>query len=229
MTYDLRFALAVICALGGCQPASADPKPTGADAPSVRFERDMMTRFHMHASFDTVRGIERLLIRGKIDDARYFAQSLATQPEIPGLAPWAKQVALVRERAAAVGSAPGLDEACRREARLAEACAQCHAAASAQPDFGPPPRLQPDQGSVISRMVRHQWAADRIWEGMIGDSDDAWTAGLDVLAAAPLPFAKTDGDRANLARRLQELADQARHPANNDLAVTAPGSTARSW
>ena len=187
----------------------------------------MMMRFHMHSSFDTMRGIERLLIRGKLDDARYFAQSMATQPDVPGLAPWAKQIALVRERALAVATAPGIDEACRREARLAEACAGCHADAGAQPEFQPPPGLPADQPDVVWRMARHQWAADRLWEGMVGDADDAWKAGLDVLAATPLSFPAIGSDRASLARRASAAADQARHPPNNDLSERR-GCTGRS-
>jgi hypothetical protein len=230
-THDLRRVIVALCAIAGCQPtadARTGPKATApatpiqphdpAPSPAQRFERDMMTRFHMHASFDTVRGIERLLIRGKLDDARYFAQVLATAPDAPGLAPWASQIALVRQRAAAVAAAPGIDEACRREAQLAAACASCHADASAAPEFQPPPTLPADQPTVAARMARHQWAADRIWEGMVGEADDAWRAGLDVLAAAPLSWPTLGSDRAGLARRLQQLADQARHPARSDLA-----------
>jgi len=233
-TYDLRLTLVALCVSAACQPSADARTGPGATPPSPpvrtldpelsppqRFERDMMMRFHMHASFDTARGIERLLIRGKLDDARYFAQLLATEPDVPGLAPWAKQIALVRERAAAVAAAPGIDEACRREARLAEACAGCHADASAQPEFQPPPALPADQQTVAARMARHQWATDRIWEGMVGDAGDAWRAGLDVLAEAPLPWPKLGSDRMGLARRLQQLADQARHPAKDDLGERA--------
>ena len=225
-THDARLPLVVLCVIAACQPTADARSGPGATAPGAtvkpgdpaqRFERDMMMRFHMHGSFDTVRGIERLLIRGKLDDARYFARLLATEPEVPGLAPWAKQIAVVRDRAAVVAAAPGIDEACRRVARLAAACASCHADASAQPEFQPPPALPADQPFITARMARHQWAADRIWEGMVGDAGDAWRAGLDVLAEAPLPWPTLAGDRAGLARRLQQLADQARRAAKDDL------------
>jgi hypothetical protein len=35
-------------------------------------------------------------------------------------------------------------------------------------------------------MIRHRWAADRLWEGLIGPSDTAWTAGASALIDAPL-------------------------------------------
>jgi len=34
-------------------------------------------------------------------------------------------------------------------------------------------------------MYRHMWAADRLWEGLTGPSDDAWRSGAEVLARAP--------------------------------------------
>ena len=179
-------------------------------------ERDIMLKLHMASEFDMGLGIERLLIRGKLDDARYFAQQLATVPDFPGVEPWASQLALVRERAGEIASAPSLDEACRRTARLAEACASCHTDASAQVDFGTPLPVPVDQPTVAVRMARHRWAANRLWEGLTGDSDGAWTAGLDVLADMPLSWSPLEGSRAGFASSLQRLADAARHvPKDN--------------
>ena len=31
-------------------------------------------------------------------------------------------------------------------------------------------------------MVRHLWAADRMWEGLVGPSDEAWMAGARAMA-----------------------------------------------
>ena len=175
-----------------------------------------MLQLHMTSNFDTGRGIERLLIRGKLDDAKYFAQALASEPDVPGMAPWAKQIAAVRERAGEVANAPSLDEACRREARLAEACASCHADANAQIDFGTPLPLPPDEPTLTARMARHHWASNRLWEGMTGDAEGPWKAGLDVLAEMPLSWSPLEGNRAGFAKSLQRLADEARHvPRDN--------------
>jgi len=209
-------ALASCASSAEAQPrrgSAADPgraaKPD-PEAPHERFERDMMMRFHMHASFDLARAIERVLIRGKLEDARPLAASLAGAAEPPGLAPWATQLALVRSRAQAVATAPGIDEGCRRAAQLAEACARCHIDASAQAEFRSPPAAPDDRDTIPARMARHQWAVSRIWEGMVGSADDAWIAGLDVLATTPLPWPKLGSERAALAGRLQQLASQAK-------------------
>jgi len=238
-TYELGLAVVIACAPAACQAAAeAKPDPPGlAPTPQVpanpgrtterelpssqRFERDMMLRFHMLSSLDMARTIERLLVRGNLDDARYFAGALATEPDVPGLGAWAKQIEMVRERAGAVALAPTIDEACRRTAGLIEACASCHADAGAQADFRPPQAAPPDLQTLGARMARHRWATDRIREGMIGDADDAWRAGFEVLAAAPLSLPQPRANQEALGRRLQHLASQALHAGHSDRAARA--------
>lgn len=187
-----------------------------ADEPHKQFEHDMMARFHMHESYSLYAAVERLLIRGKLDDARDLARAIGVVADEAGLQAWAPQSAAVRERAVALSNATSVDEACRRMARLAEACAHCHVAANAVPEFRGPPELPPDRPTVDARMARHLWAIERVREGMIGAAEEPWRAGLDVLATAPLPWATTEGDRAALANRVHELADRARHRGAGD-------------
>jgi len=195
-------------ALFTCQPTASVEAPQPIPPESVRFEHDMMVRFHMHENFDLLRAIEKLLVRGKLDEVRLLARGIAEAPDEPGMAAWAKQATLVRERAAALATAPDAGEACRREARLAVACAGCHVDAGASPEFRSPGQVPPDRPTIEARMTRHLWATDRLWEGIVGPSDEAWRQGLDVLAATPLSSVQdVDG---GFARRLQRLADRAR-------------------
>ena len=197
-------ALVVVCAR---TPALADPP---GESPSARFEHDMIVRFHMHENFDLLRAVEKLLIRGQLDEVRGFARAIASAPEEPGLGAWTRYAAQVRDRAQALATARGVDDACHRAAQLADACAGCHVAAGATPEFGSPGRIPPDQPTLDARMARHLWATDRLWEGIVGGADDAWRAGLDVLAAAPLRAPELSGERAAFGRKLQRLAEQAR-------------------
>jgi hypothetical protein len=175
-----------------------------------------MVRFHMYRGFDLLRAIERLLVRNNLEDARALATSIAQAPDPGGLEAWGRQTTTVRMRAAELANAPGIDEACRRAARLAEACASCHVDAGAMPVFDKPPDAPPDRDDVAARMARHRWAADRMWEGMVGNADAPWRAGVEILAQAPLHFSALDGGRAALAKRLRELADQARQRESID-------------
>ncbi|MBX3157689.1 MAG: hypothetical protein KF773_17080 [Deltaproteobacteria bacterium] len=211
----MRHVLAAIAFLVACRPVAADApeKP-----PEQRFERDMMLRFHMHQNFDLVRAIERLLVRGKLEEAARFAEAIAQAPvEAPAHGPWATHVVAVRDRALAVARATTVEDALRKETRLAVACAGCHRD-SAAIVFAKPPAAPPDRATIDARMARHRWAADRLWEAIVGDADDAWRAGLDVLAATPLELGP---ERAPLARELQRLATAARRaPPSADRAAT---------
>lgn len=174
----------------------------------------MMVRFHMHENFDLLRAIEKLLIRGKLDEAKALARSIAEAPSEPGLEKWTVQATKVRDLAGALARAPSIDEGCHREARLAVACAGCHADTGVIPELSNVPAVPPDKPTIDARMARHVWATDRLWEGIVGGGDDPWTQGLDVLAATPLPFPTALDDRAGLARQLQRTADTARKRAS---------------
>jgi mono/diheme cytochrome c family protein len=206
----------MICAffaLAACTAARADDR-----TPKNRFAHDMMVRFHMHENFDLLRAIEKLLVHGKLEEARSLARSIAQAPDEPGLAAFAGPAAAVREQASALAGAGSLDDALRGEARLAQACADCHVAAGVVPELREPPSAPPDQPTVEARMTRHLWATDRLWEGIVAQSDDAWRAGLDVLAATPLPGTSSDAVRAKLARQLQRMATTAKQDQAGDRA-----------
>jgi cytochrome c553 len=218
----MRAFWACLFAVACVQPAAGQPGPPPQPPtpsplpPSTRFEHDMMVRFHMHENLGLLRAIEKLLVRGRLDDARHLARAIAEAPDEPGLGAWASHAALVRERAARLAAANGLDEACGREAQLADACGSCHVAADVVPEFRSPGHTPPDQPTIEARMARHLWATDRLWEGIVGGADDSWRDGLDVLAAAPLRAAGITASRLPFARRLQILADRARQRQRTD-------------
>ena len=212
------FLLAMAAATGSaCRDSHADDKP------AQRFEHDVLVRFHMHESYDLYGAIERLLIRGKLDDARDLARSIGRAPDEAGMAPFQTQSALVRTRAMAVADATTLDEATRRTATLAAACAGCHVDTNAVPELRTSPPVPADRHDVPSRMARHLWAIARVHEGMIAGVDEPWRSGLDVLAEAPLPWPSEDRARAQLAQRLHDVAARAKHrvsASSDDRAVS---------
>ena len=188
-----------------CGVADAkDPEP-----PTVRFEHDMMVRFHMHENFDLLRAIEKLLLRGKRDEATALARAISEAPNEPGLGELAVHAIRVRDLAAALSRAPSIDEACAREARLAVACAGCHTATGVMPVLSSVPALPPDKSTIEARMARHVWATDRLWEAAVSGGDEPWAKGLEVLSAAPLPFRASMDGRSALATQLQRLASTA--------------------
>jgi cytochrome c553 len=214
-----RWGLMGSVVLAACQSVAAGPPAPPPPPPSVRFEHDMLVRFHMHENFGLLRAIEKLLLRGNLDDARALASGIAAGPDEPGLSQFAAQATLVRTRAEILARATRLDDACRAEARVADACAGCHAAAGAVPQFRPPAPVPHDAPSMEARMKRHLWATDRLWEGIVGGDQESWRTGLDILAASPTPEMQPTPERAKLARRMQQLADAARRGNRTDAPV----------
>ena len=215
----MRVLLLLVAA---CTPAaSAGPgsnQGSNGSAISAQFEHDMLVRMHMHENFGMVRAIEHLLVRGKLDEAKQLARGISESPDEPGTSAWAAQAARVRDRAAAVATASTLDDAIHGVARLGAECAACHLASGATPDLVDAPHPPADGNDVASRMIRHRWATDHMWEALIAPSDDDWQAGLDVLAATPLPVAELGKDREPLARKLQRTAKAARNARAQDRA-----------
>jgi hypothetical protein len=202
--------------LVGCQQATAHEEPVPSPKPPPRYDDALMLRFHMYRHLDMARATERLLVRGNLEGARALAASMADAPDPAGLEAWARQAAVLRKRTRAIANAASIDEACRRMAELSEACGSCHDDAGALVELDVMPPLPADRQTMATRMARHTWAADRLWEGIIGDADVAWRAGLDVLAQTPPPFSPLEGDRLALAKRLQDLADEGRQRARSD-------------
>jgi cytochrome c553 len=200
--------IAAILAAGCGRPALGDKDPPQQPPEPVRFDRPALVQFHMRRQLDDLRKVERLLIAGQLDEAKARAAPLAQPAPDPGMARWQHDVDAVSEAARALVTAPSIDEAWRRGAQVAEACAWCHLRTQTLPVFAVPAALPPDDPTPAARMKRHQWAADRLWEGMVGPSDPRWRSGLEVLAKTPLPFTPfTDAPLA--ASQLQVFAQQA--------------------
>jgi hypothetical protein len=202
-----RWMFASLIIAAGCSStATATPTPMAGsnDAPAKRFEHDMLVRVHMHENFGLVRAIERLLLRGKLEEARNLARSIAIAPDEPGMAAWAKQTVRVRDRAASLADAKTLDDGFIAESKLAVECAACHLATGVTPEFASPAEPPPDQATVPARMARHLWAADRLWEGMVGPADDSWRAGLEILAQPPLAATEMSDAPKNAPRRTRK-------------------------
>jgi cytochrome c553 len=133
--------------------------------------------------------------------------------------------------------APDVATAASAVARVGATCGSCHKSMKHGPAYhvgsGPPAGAAP----VTARMIRHRWAADRLWEGLIGPSDTAWTAGASALIDAPLYTDALTRDVAQyepvtaLAWTVQEIGARARmesdHKARAELYGQLLGTCAR--
>lgn len=150
------------------------------------------------------------VVRGDLNDlaapAEWMAEHMADKRVPPE---WQEPVRRMRVAAQAVARSDNVTDAARSLAELAGTCGHCHAKISSPELFmtDPPAEASDTRG----RMVRHVWATDRMWEGIIGPSEAAWVAGSEILADAPLrpdalaPPGALPEEAGRLAKRVHTL------------------------
>ena len=185
------------------------PAPTHRPvAPSGTPTHDM--RKAMRAHFEAAVEVQRAVAHGQLTTARDTASWLVAHaaPRTDDLIAAARQISEARDVSAAGA----------RTGELAYACSTCHLASTARPTFRFPPEPEAVPG-IEAQMQRHQWAAARLWEGVIGPDDAAWFAGARAMATATIDLAATthakpNSDVVGYAETMRELATRATETSN---------------
>jgi len=191
-------------------PAESPPAPARTPVASATPPDAATLKGHMREHFAAVSELQRAIARGHLDEAKQLADWLGSHDETL-LDGWQPYVDELKAAAAAVHDAKDLPVAAALAGRLARACSKCHEARSATVAFAWLPAPD-DQPTLETQMKRHQWAAARMWEGLVGPSDELWDQGTRTLAATQLDLVAAGGsgrgDITALARRVSELAKQ---------------------
>jgi cytochrome c553 len=136
----------------------------------------------MHRKLSRTVDIQTGVVQGDLERAQKAASWLLSREETMTLPAAAK----VHEEemlghASEITLALNLETVAAQAGQLAAACGSCHQATNAGPRFvlGSD---SPNGGSQEAQMIRHLWAADRMWEGLVGPSEEAWMAGAQAMA-----------------------------------------------
>jgi len=186
-------------------------------AQEILDEHENVVVTHMHELLSRITVIKSLIIMANLDGAREPAAWLADHETVAGLpANFEPYVGLMREYAREINNAPDLKSAAIPVSQMARTCSNCHLANDIEIEFGYD-QVPAEWSDTVSHMQRHQWAADRLWEGLIGPSDTAWQRGTDMLVDVPLhpddvmdePSEDVDSEALErIARRIHVLARQ---------------------
>ena len=142
---------------------------------------------HMHGHLVQISMIKSAIVAGKLEDVREPATWLADHETATGLpAEFESYVIQMRSYARYVIEAQDLVSAAESVSEMAKTCGNCHLVNGVNLQFGYDRRPREDIEDVVTHMQRHQWATDRLWDGLIGPSDTAWNRGADMLIDAPL-------------------------------------------
>lgn len=181
----------------GCRPkaqarvdgSASDPVTlTSAPLPESPTSKARMREHDVHGA-----ALRDAIARADLAAARREAKFLADLRLGGGIEPtWRRKLDAMNAAAAQVADARDLAGASRDLGAVAQTCGDCHATLGGPSVVvGEPPA---EGSGVAFRMKRHQWAATRLWDGLVVPSDDAWKAGAHVLADAPLePEVMTPG------------------------------------
>ena len=129
--------------------------------------------------------IRDAIVRGDLAAAKDEATVLLfMNPEGSPRDAWTQHLSTMNAAAAWLGSAPSLEAAAQALGPLAKTCGDCHS--DLKRPFQPLTAPAEQAAGVRPKMVRHEWAASRMWDGLVVPSDDAWMAGARVLSEEPL-------------------------------------------
>jgi cytochrome c553 len=185
----------MLVAVTACAKASAEQL---ADDDTGR------ARYEMRQHLDDLRTIEQMTLAGKLEPAKTLAFFLTQQADIFRDHAEGRDIAFA---ASTLMNVTTQDEALDAELRVAQACAHCHQRLGASPKFPGAFDAPPDRLDVDSQMKRHQWAVDRMFNGLIGPDDEQWRAGIYVFATSPLQ--RLDVPDPDAAKQLQMRARKA--------------------
>ena len=169
---------------------------------------------HMQEHFEKASEVHAAVLRGDLDAAREPAGWIMEHQPIDGSPPtWDPYVETLRGAADQVRQAADLQTAAMATSVMVQTCGNCHVALSEGVTFSASP-TPPSDPSTVSHMQRHNWAAERMWEGLAIPSQEAWSQGIQSLAELSLRPASLTADStldpqvAALADRVHDLGEE---------------------
>lgn len=159
----------------------APAEPEAAADPEAPTPAQTLMRGHFQQAGET----REALLRADIETAKRDMNWLATHnlgAALPGeLQPLLKAM---QESAGEFAKAKNLREAGVALATTLTKCGACHKQTGKGPTFAVP--ALPEGEAAAQHMQRHHWAANRMWEGLVNNDEDAFQSAAAVLGEGPV-------------------------------------------
>jgi len=165
------------------EPPIAETGPTVGDKSLAQAVLEVSGR--MHDRFAATNRMHYAISLSDLERAHREAKLVADLEEPDILPIWKPYIEDIRAAARGVIATQDPIAAARSMATLGRACARCHQAAKGKVELAgdPPP---PTEHELRATMAGHQWAARRMWQGLMAPSTERWTEGARALEGAPL-------------------------------------------
>jgi len=178
-------------------------------AVSCRTRTDAV-RTHMQEHFTQAGLVHAAVVGGDLATVAAPARWIAEHDPVEAPASWDPYISTMRREASVLVTASDIEAAAASAANLIRTCGDCHGSLSAGVTFTASPGPIPEPGAV-PHMRRHNWAAERMWEGLARPSVEAWNQGAAALEEAPLTAEELNAepDVAALAQHVHDLGREA--------------------
>jgi cytochrome c553 len=170
---------------------------------------------HMADDLNTAQEAVDALIAGDKARAASALRALADHPMPEGMPVGTKPMVAGFQGAAKQGAAAAsLAEQAQAVANMAATCGGCHAMVGAHLEWTVP-AAPPSEPGVRAHMARHTWAVNRMWQGLVGPTESAWSQAAIALNDEPTaqPLLPKDqlltDETAAAAKRLHTLGTTA--------------------
>lgn len=197
----MLLVIAAAVPLGGCQdkgesketPASSATAAVTAAVTAAPGMTEVDRVALMERHYDSIIKAHDAVIAGNHAAVRADLLALASQ-ELPAKAPesWRPLHQAMQNVAKRADAITDVKTAAAAVADVAQACGACHKQLGHSPLDNQKPSTPPAAGDVAAKMETHQWATERLWDGVVGPSDSAWQRGAAVLANSSV-FTKDGG------------------------------------
>ena len=207
----------ILClAIGITTPPSLSAQESVSEEESAAAE-------HMHDHLTQITTIRAFITMGRIEGTRQPANWLATHETLAELpSSYEPFVEFMRSSARQVENAEDLETAANAVSLMAQNCGNCHSASHVAVEFGFDD-LPSEWSDSETHMQRHQWAMDRLWEGLIGPSDAAWARGTAMLAEEALHATEVSANAtAAEAEELENIAREVHELGRAGAGLTSP-------
>ncbi|MGD8862622.1 MAG: hypothetical protein PVI30_21610 [Myxococcales bacterium] len=191
-------------------PAKAQPQAPGNQG-AASAEED--AKEHMWGHYVAALKARDAVIGGDAEAAREPLQWLASHAYPESLPEaWLPEAANLQRIASRAAEASDGEALARAIGQLGAACGECHAAMNQGPSREPTGFDELSEEDLKTRMHRHGWAMERMWEGLVTPWDASYRVGAQVLAEGKLALEK-HGEGAKLADGLSAVRALGRQAA----------------
>jgi cytochrome c553 len=136
----------------------------------------------MYVHFEAIRDAREAAVMGDLGALRAAATAVRERGDVAGLPEGAgPRLADLRGRARAIEESQSLEEALRLAPVLVVDCGSCHQASGVDLGQRFARRTIPEGEGIDRHAQRLGWSVNRLWEGLLGPSEPAWSVGVDAL------------------------------------------------